>query len=105
MLPLVAEAISLAREAEDLDRLAAAAAYATDDVVWLPQQWNEVLEDTVEDLRWALPRLPTADSADRCRLMLALAVQLYYDASAAAEVVALAEEGQTWRVVSAMRRC
>ena len=54
-------------------RLVAAAAAATDNLVWMSQQWNEVLEDTVEDLRWALRRAPHDDSADRCRVMLALA--------------------------------
>ena len=54
VLPCAAEAIALARREEDLPRLAAAAAAASDNLVWMPQQWNEVPEDTVEDLRWAL---------------------------------------------------
>ena len=58
VLPCAAEAISLARRQEDLPRLAAAAPAATDNLVWTPQQWNEVLDDTIEDLRWALARLP-----------------------------------------------
>jgi DNA-binding SARP family transcriptional activator len=93
VLLCAAEAISLARSEEDMDRLVAAAAAATDNLVWMSQQWNEVLEDTVEDLRWALSRLPRGDSPDRCRVMLALAVQLYYDPHARAELEALAEEG------------
>ncbi len=93
VLPCAAEAISLARREEDLPRLAAAAQAATDNLVWTPQQWNEVLDDTIEDLRWALARTPQHDSADRCRLMLSLAVQLYYDPRARAELEALAEEG------------
>jgi hypothetical protein len=93
VLLCAAEAIALARREEDVPRLAAAAAAASDNLVWTPQQWNEVLEDTVEDLRWALARTPTHDSADRCRLMLALAMQLYYDPGARAEIKALAEEG------------
>ncbi len=92
-LPCAAEAIALARREEDLPRLAAAGAATTDNLVWMPQQWHEVLEDTIEDLRWALSRTPPHDSADRCRLMLALAVQLYYDPGARAEIEALAEEG------------
>jgi hypothetical protein len=93
VLLCASEAISLARSEGDMDRLVAAAAAATDNLVWMSQQWNVVLEDTVEDLRWALSRLPGGDSADRCRVMLALAVQLYYDPHARAELEALAEEG------------
>jgi hypothetical protein len=93
VLPCAAEAISLARRVSDLERLAAAAAAASDNLVWLSQQWNEVLEDTVDDLRWGLEQLPPGDSALRCRLMLALAEQLYYDPGARAEILALADEG------------
>ena len=60
VLPCAAEAIALARREEDLVRLAAAAAAATDSTVWMPQQWNEVPEDTIEDLRWACPSCPRA---------------------------------------------
>ncbi len=93
VLPCAAEAVSLARRAGDVERLAAAAAAASDNLVWLSQQWDEVLVDTVDDLRWGLETVSTTDSPVRCRLMLALAVQLYYDPSARAEIVALAEEG------------
>jgi hypothetical protein len=93
VLPCAAEAIGLARREEDLPRLAAAAAAATDNSVWLPQQWNELPEDTIEDLRWALTELPHGDSPDRCRVMLALALLLYYDPAAHAEVRALVDEG------------
>ncbi|MCF6376441.1 DUF2791 family P-loop domain-containing protein [Nocardioides KLBMP 9356] len=93
VLPCAEEAIALARREEDLSRLAAAAAAATDGSVWMPQQWNEVPEDTIDDLRWALAQLPPGDSADRCRVMLALAALLYYDPSAQAEVTALVDEG------------
>ena len=40
-----------------------------------------------------MAELPHGDSAERCRVMLALAVMLYYEPSAQAEVRALAEEG------------
>lgn len=93
VLPCAAEAIALARREEDLVRLSAAAAAATDSAVWLPQQWDEVPEDTVEDLRWAMSELPTGDSAQRCRVMVALALMLYYEPSARAEVGALVDEG------------
>lgn len=93
VLPCAAEAIALARREEDLVRLAAAAAASTDSAVWLPQQWNEVPEDTIEDLRWAMSELPKGDSAERCRVMVALALMLYYEPSARAEVGALVDEG------------
>jgi hypothetical protein len=93
VLPCASEAIALARREEDLSRLAAAAAAATDGTVWMPQQWNEVPEDTIDDLRWAMAELPHGDSTERCRVMVALALLLYYDPSARAEVRALAEEG------------
>ena len=60
----------------------------------MPQQWNEVPEDAVEDLRWAMAELPaTATRRSAAGVMLALAVLLYYEPSARAEVRALAEEG------------
>lgn len=93
VLPCAAEAMAIARREGDLPRLALAAAAASDNLVWLAQQWNEVLEDTIDDLRWGLEQMPTGDSVDRCRLMLALAVQLYYDPDARAELAALADEG------------
>lgn len=93
VLPCAMEAIALARREDDLGRLAAAAAAATDGSVWMPQQWEEVPEDTIEDLRWALAELPHGDSSERCRVMLALAALLYYDPSAQAELRALADEG------------
>lgn len=93
VLPCAAEAIALARREEDLDRLSAAAAAATDGSVWMPQQWDEVPEDTIDDLRWALGELPRGDSTERCRVMLALAALLYYEPSAEAELGALADEG------------
>ncbi|MCW2761056.1 MAG: hypothetical protein JWR85_1257 [Marmoricola sp.] len=93
VLPCATEAIALARREEDLTRLAAAASAATANVVWVPQQWNEVPEDAVEDLRWAMAQLPPGDSPNRCRVMLALAMLLYYEPTARAELTALAEEG------------
>jgi hypothetical protein len=53
----------------------------------------EVDEDLVEDLRASLRRVGTDDSAERCVLMLALAVQLYYRSGSEPEVLALVDEG------------
>ena len=58
-----------------------------------PHDWMEVFEDAVDDLRWALATLPEDDSVARCRLLLALAVELYYDVGAVAERRALVEAG------------
>ena len=61
--------------------------------MWTPHDWMEVFEDAIDDLRWALATLPETDSVARCRLLLALAVELYYDVGAVAERRALVEAG------------
>ena len=106
VLPCAEEAIALARREEDLGRLAAAAAAATDGSVWMPQQWNDVPEDTIEDLRWALAELPHGDSAERCRVMLALAVMLYYDPSCRGRARGRSPtRASRWPAGSAIPRC
>ena len=70
-----------------------AAAALTDRAVWLPHGWNQVHEDAVDDLRWGMRELSNHDSRERCELMLALAVELYYDPQARAETRALVDEG------------
>jgi len=87
------EAIALARHEGDPVRMAEAAAALTDRSIWLPHGWNQVHEDAIDDLRWGMRELPAHDSPERCRLMLALAVELYYDADAQAEMRALVDEG------------
>lgn len=61
--------------------------------VWLPHDMEVVLEDVVDDLRWALLRAPDDDPATRCRLQLSLAVELYYVPESSAEREALVETG------------
>ena len=87
------EAMALGRQLGAPDRVADAAAGLTTYVVWTPHDWEQVVEDAVDDLRWALATLPEDDSPARCRLLLALAVELYYDAGAVAERRALVEAG------------
>lgn len=87
------EAIGQARAAQDPVRLARAAAEVSRFSLWTPHEWDEVFEDTIDDLRWALRRLPEHDSEARCELMLSLALELYYVPTATAEVQALVEEG------------
>lgn len=87
------EAIALGRTVGRPDLVATAATSISRYTVWLPHDWQLVFEDVVDDLRWALHRLPDDAVDDRCRLQLALAVELYYDRSALAERRALVESG------------
>jgi DNA-binding SARP family transcriptional activator len=87
------EAMALARTLGSPERVAEAAAAITTYTVWTPHDWMEVFEDAIDDLRWALATLPEEDSVARCRLLLALAVELYYDVGAVAERRALVEAG------------
>ncbi len=87
------EGIALGREMESPARIAAAASAVTQYCVWLPHELGEVREDAVEDLRWALTHVPADDATSRCRLHLALAVELVYATDAEAETRALVETG------------
>lgn len=89
----VVEAVSLARAEGDPERVARAAAELTRNSVWTPQEFGEVDEDLVEDLRATLRGVGDHDSAVRCVLMLSLAVQLYYAYGTEPEVDALVAEG------------
>ncbi len=87
------EAVALARHEGDPVRMARAAAALTDRTMWLAHGWNQVHEDAIDDLRWGMRELAAHDSPERCQLMLALAVELYYDPTATAERAALVDEG------------
>ena len=87
------EAIDQARSAQDPVAVARAAAEVSRHTLWTPHEWDEVFEDTIDDLRWAMRQLPERDSVERCQVMLALALELYYVPTAVAEVQALVEEG------------
>ena len=93
------DAIAVARRLDRPELVAAPAAALTAHSVWMPHDWLEVHVDPIDDLRWAMARIDDADTLLRCRLMLALAVELYYDTSAVAEKEALVAEG-----VAAARR-
>lgn len=90
----VAEAVALASADDDPERVAGAAAALTRYSVWTPQEYGEVDEDVIDDLRSALRGLDHHDSPVRCVLMLALAVQLYYRRGSEPEVLALVDEGE-----------
>ena len=87
------EAMALGRGLGSPEKVAEAAAAVTTYCVWTPHDWQEVWEDSVDDLRWALAALPEEDSNARCILLLALAVELYYATDAAAERAALTDAG------------
>ncbi|MHA3835202.1 BTAD domain-containing putative transcriptional regulator [Terrabacter sp. AAH1] len=87
------EAVALGRSLGSPHRVARAAAALSHYCVWEPLSWQEVREDAVDDLRWALRVLPETDSPDRARLLLSLAVELYYDQHATAERAALVDAG------------
>jgi hypothetical protein len=87
------EAVALGRDLGDPERVATAGAAATRYALWTPHEWGEVQADVVDDLRWALAELPSEDSPARCRLLLSLAVELYYDTGAVAERDALVRSG------------
>ena len=89
----VAEAVALGSAEDDPERVARAAAALTRYSVWTPQEYGEVDEDVIDDLRSALRGLDHHDSPVRCVLMLALAVQLYYRHGSEPEVLALVDEG------------
>jgi hypothetical protein len=85
--------MSLARTLDRPDLVGPAAAGLSRYCVWTIHDWMETSEDGVDDLRWALRTLPEDDSAERCMLLLSLAVELYYDPGAVAERAALVDAG------------
>ena len=87
------EAVALARRLGSPERVGRAAAALSLYCVWLPHELDAVFEDTIEDLRWALAHAAPDDAATRCRLQLALAVELYYAPTTSAERRALVETG------------
>lgn len=87
------EAVGLAAAAGDVARVARAAVEVTRHSVWTPQEFGEVNEDLIDDLRHALDQSGGEDSVARVRLSLALACQLYYATDRTAESVALVDQG------------
>jgi hypothetical protein len=77
----------------DVSLVATAAIAAVDGSVWLPRAHGTVHPTLVGTLRSALWRLPAADSELRCRVMLALAAELYFVPDTQHEREALVEQG------------
>ncbi len=86
------EAISLGRALGDPTRVAEAARTLIAHSVWVTHDVDVVLEDTIDDLRWALADLGE-DAVTRCVLQLALANELYYAEDSLSESRALVDTG------------
>jgi hypothetical protein len=89
---VVLAAVAQADLLGDDDRLARAAVGTVDGAVWLTRYYGEVNQPLVDALHRSLARVPPHDSELRCRVLLALAVELYY-AAAPREREALVEQG------------
>jgi hypothetical protein len=87
------EAMALGRATGRPDRVADAGRTMTTYCVWHPHEPDTVLEDVVDDLRWALDHVDDADPVTRGRLQLCLALELYYVPGTEAERAALLEAG------------
>ncbi len=76
------EAIELADDLADLDLLARAGTMTSTGALWQTTAHAEVDPVAVGALRRALDRLPEGDDPRRCRVMIALAGEIYYGATA-----------------------
>ena len=86
------ELVGVARELDDVDLLAVAATTTAVGALWQSGPHGSVNEVVVGALRECLGRLPTHDSPVRCRVMLSLALEIYYG-STFEERRALVDEG------------
>ncbi len=75
------QAIAVADELQDVDRLIDAAVVPSIGALWQPSDHGAVDDVVVAALRRALDLLPTSDDPRRCRAMLALATEIYYGAT------------------------
>ena len=87
------EAAALGRALGSPERVGYAARAISLYAVWLPHDVDWFDEDLVDDLRWALAHVGDDELATRCRLLVALAVELYYVEGSSAERRALADTG------------
>lgn len=79
--PVVHRAVAVADRLGDVDALARAAMMTSTDALWQSAHHGEVDDVVGAALRRCLEALPDADSDLRCRVMLALAGELYYGVS------------------------
>ncbi len=89
--PVVHRALAVAERLADDEAMARVALMTSTDALWQSAHHGEVDPVVVAALRGLLDRLPASDNELRCRVMLALAGELYYGVSAR-ERDALAEE-------------
>ncbi len=86
------QALALAEEAGDVERLAEAAVTASEGALWSNRPEGEIHAPTLRALHEALDGLPPGDSALRCRVLLALARELFW-APGGQEAEASSERG------------
>ncbi|MDH2412700.1 BTAD domain-containing putative transcriptional regulator [Nocardioides sp. CER19] len=77
----VLRAVDVARELGDPVRLARAAASLTEGALWEPESHGAFTRPVIDALRESLDRLPPEDSPLRCRVLVALAMELYAEAA------------------------
>ncbi|MBJ7355708.1 BTAD domain-containing putative transcriptional regulator [Nocardioides sp.] len=87
------EATALGRALGSPARVGAAASTLSRYCVWLPHEPDADVEDIIDDLRWALEHAVEEDGVTRCRLQMALSVELYYEPDSSAERRALVDAG------------
>jgi DNA-binding SARP family transcriptional activator len=92
LVDVAEELISVARELDDVELLAAAGTTTAVGALWQSGPHGTVNEVVVGALRECLSRLPEKDGAVRCRVMLSLALEIYYG-STFEERRALVDEG------------
>ena len=80
MRTTVREAIAVATELDDVERVLQATTLLTTNALWQSGHYGEDDVEVVAALRAALERLPEADSPLRCRAMVSLAHEVYYSA-------------------------
>ena len=76
----VLKAVDVARQLGDPVRLARASASLTEGALWEPESHGSFTRPVIAALRESLDRLPAADSPLRCRVLIALAMELYAEA-------------------------
>jgi tetratricopeptide (TPR) repeat protein len=92
LVEVAEELISVARELDDVELLAEAGTTTAVGALWQSGPHGTVNQIVVDSLRECLSRLPEADSPLRCRVMLSLALEIYYG-STFEERRALVDEG------------
>lgn len=76
----VVKAVDVARDLDEAVLLARAAASLTEGALWEPESHGTFTRPVIDALRESLDRLPAEDSPLRCRVLIALAMELYAEA-------------------------